>query len=112
MTHSFPTRRSSDLIINQQTNTPQCDTLDAPQTHGYPARCAYGPSPSSPLLVCSSPPAQRPKRPTSKRATGCRSEEHTSELQSLMRISYAVFCLKKKQRYLNKNTTHVYRINT
>src|SRR3546814_9646697 len=27
-----------------------------------------------------------------------RSEEHTSELQSLMRISYAVFCLKKKQR--------------
>src|SRR3546814_7634276 len=31
-----------------------------------------------------------------------RSEEHTSELQSLMRTSYAVFCLKKKQ----KNTTH------
>src|SRR3546814_9548619 len=31
-----------------------------------------------------------------------RSEEHTSELQSLMRISYAVFCLKKK-----KNTMHI-----
>src|SRR3546814_1268893 len=31
-----------------------------------------------------------------------RSEEHTSELQSLMRISYAVFCLKKK-KYHNKN---------
>src|SRR3546814_5933835 len=30
-----------------------------------------------------------------------RSEEHTSELQSLMRISYAVFCLKKKQKYKN-----------
>src|SRR3546814_3607057 len=30
------------------------------------------------------------------RASGRRSEEHTSELQSLMRISYAVFCLKKK----------------
>src|SRR3546814_4593758 len=29
----------------------------------------------------------------------CRSEEHTSELQSLMRISYAVFCLKKKKHY-------------
>src|SRR3546814_3944531 len=29
--------------------------------------------------------------------SGLRSEEHTSELQSLMRISYAVFCLKKKQ---------------
>src|SRR3546814_7576657 len=33
----------------------------------------------------------------------CRSEEHTSELQSLMRISYAVFCLKKKNTR-NKNT--------
>src|SRR3546814_8203905 len=31
-----------------------------------------------------------------------RSEEHTSELQSLMRISYAVFCLKKKNRGYNK----------
>src|SRR3546814_3744976 len=31
------------------------------------------------------------------RAAGARSEEHTSELQSLMRISYAVFCLKKKK---------------
>src|SRR3546814_8919477 len=30
-----------------------------------------------------------------------RSEEHTSELQSLMRISYAVFCLKKKKQYLS-----------
>src|SRR3546814_3159679 len=30
---------------------------------------------------------------------GIRSEEHTSELQSLMRISYAVFCLKKKTKY-------------
>src|SRR3546814_10247808 len=36
-----------------------------------------------------------------------RSEEHTSELQSLMRISYAVFCLKKKKQYKtsNKNST-------
>src|SRR3546814_4463171 len=31
-----------------------------------------------------------------------RSEEHTSELQSLMRISYAVFCLKKKKKHINK----------
>src|SRR3546814_1082075 len=34
-----------------------------------------------------------------------RSEEHTSELQSLMRISYAVFCLKKKKNTTNKNHT-------
>src|SRR3546814_17142350 len=32
---------------------------------------------------------------------GARSEEHTSELQSLMRISYAVFCLKKKKQHIN-----------
>src|SRR3546814_8065266 len=34
-----------------------------------------------------------------------RSEEHTSELQSLMRISYAVFCLKKKKKNTNKIQT-------
>src|SRR3546814_1322670 len=33
-----------------------------------------------------------------------RSEEHTSELQSLMRISYAVFCLKKKKKVTNKHS--------
>src|SRR3546814_3152927 len=36
--------------------------------------------------------------PCIRRASG-RSEEHTSELQSLMRISYAVFCLKKKKKH-------------
>src|SRR3546814_1309699 len=52
------------------------------------------------------------RQPRTKRATawatvrsasfgpGGRSEEHTSELQSLMRISYAVFCLKKKKSYM------------
>src|SRR3546814_3756666 len=47
-------------------------------------------------------------------AAGGRSEEHTSELQSLMRISYAVFCLKKKtptqpkqrHNHHHKSTTH------
>src|SRR3546814_5548836 len=34
-----------------------------------------------------------------------RSEEHTSELQSLMRISYAVFCLKKKNRKMKQKNT-------
>src|SRR3546814_2421832 len=37
---------------------------------------------------------------------GIRSEEHTSELQSLMRISYAVFCLKKKNITQLNNTDH------
>src|SRR3546814_1805906 len=45
----------------------------------------------------------------------CRSEEHTSELQSLMRISYAVFCLKKKNKQQKddhnkrKNTSDIYK---
>src|SRR3546814_9919447 len=38
----------------------------------------------------------RSAHPGDRRAGAVRSEEHTSELQSLMRISYAVFCLKKK----------------
>src|SRR3546814_4091565 len=39
-------------------------------------------------------------------ARGFRSEEHTSELQSLMRISYAVFCLKKKTNTTHKQTNN------
>src|SRR3546814_8892488 len=43
-------------------------------------------------------PAQRRLRVQRGRRRDPRSEEHTSELQSLMRISYAVFCLKKKKQ--------------
>src|SRR3546814_4005681 len=39
---------------------------------------------------------------TMKNRQSCRSEEHTSELQSLMRNSYAVFCLKKKKQHKEK----------
>src|SRR3546814_4963876 len=42
-----------------------------------------------------------PPQRLSRRLTNRRSEEHTSELQSLMRISYAVFCLKKKKTTTN-----------
>src|SRR3546814_5834589 len=55
--------------------------------------CGCPPRTSSARRRQSSPAPRRP------RPNGGRSEEHTSELQSLMRISYAVFCLKKK-RYL------------
>src|SRR3546814_2106201 len=50
-------------------------------------RCCSNPSISAPC-TCNKPKLHRPSR----------SEEHTSELQSLMRISYAVFCLKKKTK--------------
>src|SRR3546814_3539620 len=64
-------------------------------------------------------PAQRyrrARRPFRRGGEGAeRSEEHTSELQSLMRISYAVFCLKKKTtkaRENNRHTVHQALINT
>src|SRR3546814_10591554 len=53
---------------------------------------------------CQVGPERLPSRPSNQR-----SEEHTSELQSLMRISYAVFCLKKKTHTTQQatlNNTH------
>src|SRR3546814_9497425 len=69
---------------------------------------AFPESPSfSRLIQCLMPPlshfvsfrpTQCSKERLSRRLLQNRSEEHTSELQSLMRISYAVFCLKKKKK--------------
>src|SRR3546814_7381482 len=50
-------------------------------------------------------PAATPLPPMTRSSDAGRSEEHTSELQSLMRISYAVFCLKKKQNKSYKRQT-------
>src|SRR3546814_4207725 len=50
------------------------------------------------------PALPRPK-PNARLPATRRSEEHTSELQSLMRISYAVFCLKKKKQQTHKYYT-------
>src|SRR3546814_4198290 len=65
-----------------------------------------------PPTLCSSATATRAPCAAATRAartppdpapmTNRRSEEHTSELQSLMRISYAVFCLKKKNIYIKR----------
>src|SRR3546814_7429890 len=49
------------------------------------------------------PPARRSSAVYCSTPCGNRSEEHTSELQSLMRISYAVFCLKKKKKHQHNN---------
>src|SRR3546814_4870334 len=65
-------------------SAPSADTSIGSSLHSPPASA---PPPASPAA----PP--RPPSPQSRR-----SEEHTSELQSLMRISYAVFCLKKKNK--------------
>src|SRR3546814_8925590 len=45
--------------------------------------------------------------PEYESARASRSEEHTSELQSLMRISYAVFCLKKKKKQTQSTHAHL-----
>src|SRR3546814_2201397 len=51
--------------------------------------------------------AQSRRRSRSQAAAKPRSEEHTSELQSLMRISYAVFCLKKKKQQKTNNSNNI-----
>src|SRR3546814_10505255 len=63
-----------------------------------------------PLPPCGTAPSsasknlrERQRLSTGRCLVSTRSEEHTSELQSLMRISYAVFCLKKKNK--NQNNT-------
>src|SRR3546814_3369390 len=53
--------------------------------------------------------AVRPRPDPGSARSPRRSEEHTSELQSLMRISYAVFCLKKKITKQKKTTTDTIR---
>src|SRR3546814_3058181 len=53
----------------------------------------------------------RPDHAAKRACQSARSEEHTSELQSLMRISYAVFCLKKKNKKTRKIVTSKTRHN-
>src|SRR3546814_4924007 len=90
MTHSFPTRRSADLPLpHMPMPSSSAKSLPIPSTRVS----TLGPSPISvaPLIGA-------PSLPFSIRY---RSEEHTPELQSLMRISYAVFCLNKKEKHID-----------
>src|SRR3546814_9329137 len=89
LTHSFPTRRSADLFQQMRASRRRVILLatlrEMEATLTDAAIAMFGA-----LMVQH------------------RSEEHTSELQSLMRISYAVFCLKKKYIYIHYyNTTIV-----
>src|SRR3546814_4173604 len=71
-------------------------------------------SPAKPRLAARRGGPSRERRPLPHRGRGqkigaaaqARSEEHTSELQSLMRISYAVFCLKKTKRKITTHAEH------
>src|SRR3546814_17336767 len=86
LTHSFPTRRSSDLPDPHLIARFRADCAALwPAGERLSVAVSGGPDSLALLLLAQ---AARPGR----------SEEHTSELQSLMRISYAVFCLKKKNK--------------
>src|SRR3546814_17998480 len=79
------------LMIRRPPRSTRTDTL-FPYTTLFRSKAGCGPQISRCCGV-------RMKLPAGKRRFArWRSEEHTSELQSLMRISYAVFCLKKKKK--------------
>src|SRR3546814_8828368 len=92
LTHAFPTRRSSDLIAVASRDVEirkagfERFVALAAERHGF----LYG---LTAVLLSSMPPS--PSNAAMPPPLS-RSEEHTSELQSLMRISYAVFCFKKQ----------------
>src|SRR3546814_1186546 len=86
LTPSFPTLRSSDL-------------REAVRI-AFPPHLAVADDVDAQFLLI----ADRHQRRGFLRIGEPRSEEHTSELQSLMRISYAVFCLKKKKKHISTNT--------
>src|SRR3546814_1896982 len=68
-----------------------------------PARCRSGSRLQEKPPGCAAIPCQACSQTCCVRHR-LRSEEHTSELQSLMRISYAVFCLKKKKQHNTRRT--------
>src|SRR3546814_12641631 len=93
------------LMIRRPPRSTRTDTLfpyttlfRSPGCRGRPRWSARSP-----------PPGRAPRRRCRDRRRRClpgRSEEHTSELQSLMRISYAVFCLKKKKKSRKQHKTY------
>src|SRR3546814_6411068 len=107
LTHSFPTRRSS----NRPTSSSAAFYF-TPCRAGSTASVTMACSPahaariiSNARAACSTSRRHRPTNRPMMQSPG-RSEEHTSELQSLMRLSYAVFCLTKKKIY-KTNTAHI-----
>src|SRR3546814_2933600 len=109
-----------DALQISRAHTPRAGALPYPTGWRAPAWCAaiatcrpcakaYWRSPSPTIrsfcwtIMTKSPGSNSRTATCSASGPACRSEEHSSELQSLMRISYAVFCLKKKK---HTDTTH------
>src|SRR3546814_4458355 len=72
--------------------------LDRVQVHVGDAAARFGECGEFEIVRGEQRVAAVDRRQVARAGVGQRSEEHTSELQSLMRISYAVFCLKKKKK--------------
>src|SRR3546814_2369220 len=88
-----------DVLVDGDAQTrwlvEQLAIMDGANTPGVPANLHKCPG----VAQAAATSLERAKSPIP------RSEEHTSELQSLMRISYAVFCLKKKKKQKNNTIT-------
>src|SRR3546814_1949140 len=97
LTPSFPTRRSSDLPAAFR----GAIAKKASGAQALPMRLAC----RLQLIPLANPAQIQCHHAYSewKSMEHVRSEEHTSELQSLMRISYAVFCLKKKKKIIQRH---------
>src|SRR3546814_7705033 len=91
------------LMIRRPPRSTRTDTLfpDTTLFRSAPSRGSPCARPRGRACVC-----RNDGRPCFDSIFAPRSEEHTSELQSLMRISYAVFCLKKKNKNRKHNQSH------
>src|SRR3546814_4763027 len=86
-------RKAKRAVVAHPVDTPSCCN----KVKVVADRPRNTPTPAAGINPCAS--LCKPLRVATRAPQGClRSEEHTSELQSLMRISYAVFCLKKKKQ--------------
>src|SRR3546814_6558293 len=92
------------LMIRRPPRSTRTDTL-FPYTTLFRSHRRGRTSPPPPARRTRNRSAESPRAPPRcvRTTRSARSEEHTSELQSLMRISYAVFCLKKKKKNKKNN---------
>src|SRR3546814_9024302 len=90
-----PTRTDTLLPYTTLFRSPRRPPRRTARPRAAPHPAPGRPPPPAPPRGC----AGGSGRAAGRRARPGRSEEHTSELQSLMRISYAVFCLKKKKKH-------------
>src|SRR3546814_10856402 len=96
---------SSDLTVKIKSNCGASGAANSSQLfERMPAMSKPSPFRTDRAIGWTAPLGWLPALQARKRPSPSRSEEHTSELQSLMRISYAVFCLKKKKNEEQNHT--------